>query len=362
MEELGVHYLASELDQLDPDSIFQTWDAVKIVLVEQKIMTKESKFVKANTRNGRRFEGQAVSREAVYIGEILEQCAKLKRFDHLTLANEYQDKITYSNRKTKDFRTVGMKFVKEDLDEASHWLDEPSEDDGDDDDSELSSRVEAILKIKLKPLVDRITKLEDNYTNLQNSFTLSKTNLVNDFDQKLEKLDLSQILDQQQAVEKQLKELKTIKTDLDKSFAEVARSPSPPRPTQPQRFQVWGRSADTSGAPTIPRVFHFAVSKIPNKEDYSADWLKKEQVKNFQKKDLQATIIECEQIKPSFPNARTKTFRVLIMTEDRKLTVERFTDSYLWVNGVSVSRYRKPRYQQQVEAAAANPIGPEPQI
>ena len=174
-------------------------------------------------------------------------------------------------------------------------------------------------------------------------------------------------MSQQQAVETQLKELKTLKNDFDKSFADVARTPPPaaslPRQSQPQRFQVWGRSADTSGVPPIPRVFHFAVSKIPNKEEYSADWLKKEQVKNFKKQDLKATIIECEQIKPSFPNARTKTFRILIMTEDRKLTVERFADPYLWVNAVSISRYRKPRYQLQQQTAEAGQLsGPKPQL
>ena len=368
LETLGVNYLAVELDQLDQESIFQTWDAVKIVLVEQKILTENSKFVKANTRNGRRLQGgPAISRETVYIGEILEQCAKLKRFDHLTFAQEYQNKIKYSNKKSQDFRTVGIQFEKEDLDSASHWIDEDSKDDGDCDNAELTSRVEAILKVKLKPIEDRLKLLEDNYTNIQNSFTLNKTKLVNDFDQKLAKLDLSQILGQQQAVEKQLKELKTLKNDFDKSFADVARAPPPaaplPRQSQPQRFQVWGRSADTSGVPTIPRVFHFAVSKIPNKEEYSADWLKKEQVKNFKKQDLKATIIECEQIKPSFPNARTKTFRVLIMTEDRKLTVERFADPYLWVNAVSISRYRRPRYQLQQQTAEAGQLsGPKPQV
>ena len=360
--ELGVNYFSGQLDQLDTDSIFQTWDTVKILLVKQNIETENSKFVKANTRNGRNFNGVAISREKVYIGEILEKCARLKRFDHLTFAHEYKDKIQYSKRKTTDFRTEGLVFEKEDLDSASHWVDDDSEDAGDCDNLELTSRIEAILEIKLKPLENRLKLLEDNYQNIQNSYTLNKTNLVNEFDQKLKKLDLSQILDQQQAVEKQLKELKTLKNDFDKSFADVARAPPPARQSQPQRFQVWGRSADSSGAPPIPRIFQFAVSKIPNKEAYSADWLKKEQVKNFKKKDLEATIIECEQIKPSFPNARTKTFRVLIMTEDRKLTVERFSDSYLWVNGVSVSRYRRPRYQQPVEAAAADPIGPEPQI
>ena len=112
------------------------------------------------------------------------------------------------------------------------------------------------------------------------------------------------------------------------------------------RFQVWGRGADTSGAPSIPRVFNFVVSKIPNKTEYSTDWLKSSEQRLFQEFKLQATIIGVEKMKASFTGARTKSFKVLVMTDDREVTIQHFLNPKVWVSGVSVSKFRRTRSQQ----------------
>ena len=88
------------------------------------------------------------------------------------------------------------------------------------------------------------------------------------------------------------------------------------------------------------------VSKIPNKTEYSTDWLKTSEQRLFREFNLQATIIGVEQMKASFSGARTKSFKILVMTEDREVTIQQFLNPKLWVSGVSISKFRRPKSQQ----------------
>ena len=51
-------------------------------------------------------------------------------------------------------------------------------------------------------------------------------------------------------------------------------------------------------------------------------------------------------MKASFTGARTKSFKVLVMTDDREVTIQHFLNPKVWVSGVSVSKFRRTRSQQ----------------
>ena len=158
-------------------------------------------------------------------------------------------------------------------------------------------------------------------------------------------------MEKQEEIELELTTLRSARKEFEKDFNDAMQSTRDKKKSrkpsasaaQPSRFHVWGRNSADTGLPTIPRVFNFAVSKIPNTADYSTEWFKDYQQKIFDRRDLQATIIDVQKIKSSFSGARTKTFKVLIKTVDMEVTVEKFFDYKMWVGGVYVSKYKRPR-------------------
>ena len=363
--EAGV---TAELLKLNHDSIFLMWDAFKIVLVDQELLTKNDKFVKANSRHGRsNTKGLAISRETVYVGECVEWLNKMRTFDAGLLDDMHGDRPKYSTKEVGDgFVGVQMSFGggsnTDDLGTAQDeddWADE-SDDDISSDSLEdriaekVVKRLTKVLEKELKPykkLFDRVKKLEDDFEGIRNHVSNHKTKLENHVNQKLQQLDVANIVAKQDEIDQQLEKLKKAREEFDSNFNDVinkkdkvkSKKSSTPA-ANPNRFHVWGRNSADSGAPAIPRVFNFAVSKIPNNDEYPTSWFKENQQKIFDRRGLAANIIEVEQIKASFPNARTKTFKVLVMTEDMEVNIEKFLDQRMWIGGVSVSKFKRPRF------------------
>ena len=354
-EDLDTTRLTHELQRLDHDSLFQLWDAKKIALVDQGIMTKDDPFIKANSRNARTNKSLkiSISREAVYIDEICRHLGKLHGIEHDKFFTQFGEELQYSKNKCGNFQTnFSLDLGPKDEASTSSTV---SSDLEDRIVTRVVFRLTEILDQRLKAyqtLPERVEAAEVDLINLTNSFKLYRTNLEDRLKLKLPKMDSSKVQEKQKKIDDRLQSLEDLKSTLEKDLSEAVQpagptrvlpSPSTALPT-PDRFQVWGRGTDMSGAPAIPRVYNFAVSKIPNKPEFSTDWLLNEQKRIFQMYDLQATIISVEQIKASFQGARTKSFKVLIMTEDRAVHLEKFLNPNIWISGVSVTKFRRPRH------------------
>ena len=336
--------------------MLQLWDANKIVLVEQGLLKKDDPLVKANSRNSKNDKTRniSISREQVYIGEICRHLAKLKTLDHDELFTRFGEKLQYSNKNCGNFQTFSFdlgteKSLRIDMDDTSGLEDRIA--------SKVVFRLTEILDDRLKDiqgLASRVLELETNLLTLTNSFKLTKTQLDQRISEKIKSPDLSKLSVTQKEMDKGIDKLEKLRVSLEKDLREAALPARTPQfvprteaaPPTTSRFQVWGRGADKSGAPNIPRVFNFVVSKIPNKTEFSTDWLKAEEQRIFRDLRLQATIIEVEKMKASFQGARTKSFKVLVMTEDKDVTLEKFLNPHVWVNGVSVSKYKRPKNPQ----------------
>ena len=355
--------ITPELLKLNHDSVFLMWDAFKIVLVDQKLADQNDKFVKANSKNGRKSKlGIAISRETVYVGECVEWLNKMMTFDAGLLDDMHGDRPKYSNKELEGgFLPVQMNFGSGnnnvDLNPDSvqdDWVDDDESDDISDSledriAEKVVKRLTAVIDSKLKPfskLFDRVKKLEQDFEGIRKHVSKHKTDLENNVNKKLQQLDVANIVAKQEEIDQQLEKLKKAREDFNDAIKmkDNVKSKKPPASAaSPNRFHVWGRNSADSGAPAIPRFFNFAVSKIPNKDDYSTDWFKENQQKIFDRRNLKATIIEVEQIKATFPNARTKTFKVLVMTEDMEVSIENFLEQRLWTFGLSISKYKRPR-------------------
>ena len=359
--------ITPELEKLNHDSVFLMWDAFKIVIVDQKLASTSHKFVKANSKHGRSSkQGIGISRETVYIGECLEWLNKMRTFDAGLLDDVHGDKPKYSNKELEGgFLPVQMNFGDGKNDEnlgsdsTQDWVDESDDDTADQSledriAEKVVKRLTAVIDSKLKPfskLFDRVKKLEDDFEGIRNHVSNHKTELEKNVNKKLQQLDVANIVAKQEEIDQQLEKLRKAKDEFDLNLNDVNKlkdkvrsKKSSTSTTNPSRFHVWGRNTADSGAPAIPRVFNFAVSKIPNKDDYSTAWFKENQQKIFDRRNLKANIIEVEQIKATFPNARTKTFKVLVMTEDMEVNIENFLEQRLWTGGLSISKYKKPRF------------------
>ena len=365
--------IEAELSKLDDDSIFLLWDAFKIVIVNQNLTTPANKFVKANSRNSKNSKDKTmgISRKTVYIGEFLPWLKMLQQIDPGELDDLHGDKPKYSTKGVGKFTGVQLNFEentsKVDLDSAQDWVDADfTTADEDDLESKIIQRLTKVFDKKLAPLLklaERVEKLEANYRALRDNYGSIKTKMSIEYQEKLQKLDVKHIEKKQEEIDAELEKLKSTRKEFDKDFNDAMQSTrdkkkfkkSPASVTNSGRFHVWGRNDGDTGVPKIPRVFNFAASKIPNTEQYTTDWLKEQQQKIFDRRNIQAKVIQVEQIKAKFLNARTKTFRVLIRTEDMEVTTDSFLETKMWIGGLSISKYRRPR--ALTEDLVASPSG-----
>ena len=354
-ETLDVNKIEAELRKLDYDSLFQLWDANKIALVDQNLLTKDDPLVKANSRNAKTIKGKGISvcRELVYIGEICNRLTNMKTLDHDKLFSQYGEKLQYSNKNCGAFSKVSLNLGSEEDSQGN--LDMAGLEDR--IANKVAFRLAEILDERLKPfqsLAERLLGVETNLHLLTNSLKLTRAQMDQKISEKIKSPDLSKISAAQKEMDKELEKLEKLRQSFEKDLREAAVPPRRPKsvpvthaaPPTTDRFQVWGRGADTSGAPSIPRVFNFVVSKIPNRTEYSTNWLKDAEQRIFREIGLQATIIEVEQMKASFTGARTKSFKFVVMTEDIDVSLHNFMNPKAWVSGVSISRYRRPKNQQ----------------
>ena len=113
-------------------------------------------------------------------------------------------------------------------------------------------------------------------------------------------------------------------------------------------FSVWGEGTDSSNE-AIPRVYTFAASKIPNKENYSCNWFKSQTEQLLTSNKFEVEILKVERIPSLYLSAKTKSFKFLVKTKDN-LSLNELMQANNWIKGLKVARYRRPppTYQNQV--------------
>ena len=430
------------------DSLMQLWDGIKILLVDQGIMTEQDPFVTANFKKGRNATANnpiAVSKELVYAQEIQTHLSKLKQIDAASFFNAYGHKLKYSNKSAADFEEVTFNeedSFEEQMDEDDLKITNPTnvipetqqqqpqpasqnfnfnaalenaftnfEQKQVDRDNKFLDKIGETVKEEvkkcmlnykqeldnLKQQISNLTTIAQNAQSSANNNAAAIQNLnVEDISNKKKVIDdmYDKIDWTDNEKKKQLKDLveaaKTtvmgdvnawVKNHLENNAAEFrmhgesAADGARPRAStnlrQPlgtgfgqaprnlynlnrnnnqnerrQPFQVWGEAEpDTNLAPVIPRVYSFAVSRIPkNDVKYTTEWLSRELQRIHTSENTHCQVLETEII-PSTHEAtsKTKTFKVLIKCNNGEVNADTFRNPKLWVRGLRAQPYRRPR-------------------
>ena len=97
-------------------------------------------------------------------------------------------------------------------------------------------------------------------------------------------------------------------------------------------FSVWGQGTDSSNE-AIPRVYTFAASKIPNKENYSCNWFKSQTEQLLASNKFEVEILKVERIPSVYLSAKTKSFKFLVKTKDN-LSLNELMQANNWIKGL----------------------------
>ena len=126
----------------------------------------------------------------------------------------------------------------------------------------------------------------------------------------------------------------------------------------PERLAVWGQGQQDGNAPAIPRHYTVALSKIPKTAVYSNDWIKENQQNLFDTSRAKPKILEVTDIPSNFPEAKTRTVKIIIEIESKFGPNEIF-DPKIWISGLLAKRYKFIRTQNQQRADGPGYVRPE---
>ena len=367
------------LTHISFDDTIEIWDGLRNIMKDQGVIGADAQVLQIKKRNTKSTKnGMQISPLQTYKDEIASWTNLAKPIN----VKEYDDKydiyfkactinMTAINNKIKDKKleknsanTQGSSQPYQKQQVPPRHQQQPQQQIANSDSTNL--RLDNIMNLitdngkfmkEIQADVAKVKATAETNQGLGQKVTTQIADLETKWDQKFQDLETKITNNERRLLDLENKEypgvnFENIRGEVNNMIREaIAEQVNPaaaeghanqPEQNRVRRNFIWGQAQDRREDTRIERKYAFAVGRVPKQHRYSVEWLRNALETNFNVVGIDATIDTVEPIESRFEGAKTKSFKVLIK-KGTDATEESLKNPQLWVENTLVSKYRRPR-------------------